>query len=186
VYYGNSQYYGIMNTDKVAIMLIVVVVGILGTAVSIYEITASPSAPVAQFTDANIVGPNFESDVIPKLKVGEYAIITVNIEKLGEAPINDIMVKSYLEDTASRKFLFIDGRKQHPGVNEKDLNITGEKVMVKVDQFDATGKTEPVMIKVMATDFPPSEFDETVNVVLYADGKEMDRVSFDVIVNSRT
>jgi len=56
--------------------------------------------------------------------------------------------------------------------------------MVRVDQFDAKGKTKPVIIKVIATNFPPKEIDGTVNVVLYADGKEMDRVSFDVIVAS--
>jgi len=160
------------------------VVSILGTAVSIYEITAPPPSPVAQFTNANIVGPNFDSDVVTKLKMGQYAVITVGIEKTGEAPINDIMVKSYFEDPAIRKFLFIDGRKVHPGINEKDLNILGDKIKIQVDQFDAKGKTEPVMIKVIASNFPPKEIDGTVNVVLYADGKEMDRVSFDVIVKS--
>lgn len=160
------------------------VIGVLGTAVSINEITASPPLPVAHFVNANIVGHNFESDVVPKLKAGQFAVITVTVEKLDESPINDIMVKSHLEDSASRKFLFIDGRKVHPGVNEKDLKLVGDGIKIQVDQFDAKGKTEPVIIKVIATDYPPKDMDGTVIVVLYADGKEMDRVSFDVIAKS--
>jgi hypothetical protein len=172
-----------MAIEKSVMILVVMVVGILITAVSIYEITTSAPLPMAQFTDAGIIGPNFEIDVVPKLKVGEYAVITVGVEKLGQVPINDIMVKSYLEDPQSRKFLFIDGKTIHPAIIKKDLEAIGNTD--SVDQFDAKDKTETIIIKVMATNFPPKEFGETVNVVLYADGKEMDRFSFDVSCVSR-
>ncbi|MFB5598409.1 MAG: hypothetical protein ACE5RJ_05290 [Nitrosopumilaceae archaeon] len=171
-----------MGIERSIIILLVMVVGILVTAVSIYDITTSAPLPMAQFTDASIMGPNFEIDVVPKLKVGEYAVITVGVEKLSQVPINDIVVKSYLEDPQSMKFLFIDSKTIHPAIIKKDLEVIGNTD--SIDQFDAKGKTETILIKVMATNSPPREFDETVNVVLYADGKEMDRFSFDVIVKS--
>jgi len=76
----------------------------MGTAFSIYEITASPPLPVAQFTNANIIGPNFESDSVPKISAGQYAVITINVEKLGKNKIDDILIKSYVENPDSRQF----------------------------------------------------------------------------------
>lgn len=174
-----------MSTEKAVIVLMISVVGILGTGITIYDITASETSPVAKFSSASIVGPDFGAEGIPKIKAGEYAIITLVPEKTSQEPINDLMVKSYFEDPDTNKFLFIDGRKIHPGVNEKNLDIIGDKIMIQVDQFDTTGKTEPVLIKVIATDYPYKELQATVNVVLYADGKEMDKESFDLIVSPR-
>jgi len=141
---------------------------------------------VAQFTNANIIGPNFESDGVPKISAGQYAVITINVEKLGKNKIDDILIKSYVENPDSNQFLYIENKKIHPGHDVYDFDIVDERVVRdKTDPFGGKDTTGPVMIKVIATGYPQTESAEIINVVLFADGQEMDRHSFDVIVNSR-
>jgi len=174
-----------MKTEKRAILLTVIAVIIMGSSVTLYQITAPPDAKVAQFIDASILGASFDSDGVPRISVGQYAIITIDVEKLEEKKIDDILIRSSFENRDSGQFLYIDNKKIHPGVDRGNLDITEENVVgEKIDPFGGRDTTGPVTIKVIAIDNPRSEHVETINVVLFADGQEMDRRSFDVIVNS--
>ena len=55
----------------------------------------------------------------------------------------------------------------------------------ETDPFDGTDKTGIMMITVTAINSPLVNFADIVNVVLYADGIEMDRLAFDVIVKNK-
>ncbi|MDX1532911.1 MAG: hypothetical protein R3230_01745, partial [Nitrosopumilaceae archaeon] len=63
------------------------------------------------------------------------------------------------------------------------LQYTDESI--QTDPFQGSDKTGIMMITVTAINSPLIRFNEIVNVVLYADGVEVDRLAFDVIVKNK-
>lgn len=140
---------------------------------------------VARFIDVSILGEGEMIDDIPVIRLGHFVTITLGVEKLSAAPIDSIVIRSYLTNTENGDFLLIDDSYMHATLKMEHEEYLEYSDGIKTDPFDGTDKTATMMINVAAIETPPSELKETINVVLLANGVESDRLSFDVIVKNR-
>jgi len=162
-----------------------IVSGIFGVGVMINQSSAE-SPNVIRFQDSSILGPQVSLDDIQVLNLGQQATITVNIEKVIDVPVNDVIVKASLTNSKNGKFLlipkttvFAEYRMTDPELLLND--VTG----IKEQLFQKQDITYPIMFQVIAIDSSAEPLKDTIEVVLYSDEIEMDRLSFDVIVKTK-
>ena len=169
------------------IMHVILSTAVIGVVVAVFGfITYSdvPEPANARFIDVSILGEGEMINDIPVIRLGHFATITLGVEKLSAAPINDVVIRSYLSNSNNGDFLLIDNSYMHADLKMEHEEYLEYSKGIKTDPFQGTDKTPTMMINVVAIESPPSQMDETINVVLYADGVEMDRMSFDVIVKN--
>jgi hypothetical protein len=156
-------------------------VGVMASQNSLAE---SPSA--IKFHDYSILGPQESSDGIPVLNTGQHAVITVNIEKVMDVPVEDVIVKAYLTKSQNGKYLLIPKNTIHAGFKMTDHNLLlNDAAGIRERLYQKQDITEVMMFEVIAIDSRTEPLEDTVEVVLLADGEEMDKLSFDVIVKSK-
>lgn len=141
--------------------------------------------PEARFTDVSIIGEGEMVGDSTVIREGHYATITLDVEKVSDVPIKNIIVRTYLSNTENGDNLLIDN-----SILIANLKMTNEEYLVytedvKPDPFGESDRTGILMINISAINAPENNLEDTVNVVLYADGIEVDRMSFDVIVKNK-
>lgn len=174
-----------MIKSKHVIFFTIIIVAIIFASVFIKFSEVKPSAN-ARFIDVGILGYGETIDGIPVIRLGHSATISLDVEKLSAAPIKNIVIKSSLTNSENGEFLLIDNTIIHSSLkmNHADyLQYTDESI--QTDPFQGSDKTGIMMITVTAINSPLIRFNEIVNVVLYADGVEVDRLAFDVIVKNK-
>ena len=168
-------------------MHVILSTSVIGVIVAVFGFITFSDVPEpvnAQFIDVSILGEGEMIDDIPVIRLGHFATITLGVEKLSEGPLNDIVIRSYLSNSNNGDFLLIDNSYMHAPIKMEHEEYLEYSEGIKGDPFHGTDKTQTMMINVAAIESPPSQMDETINVVLYANGVETDRMSFDVIVKN--
>lgn len=170
-------------------------------AVGVMVSQSSAESPnVIRFHDSSYLGPQIDLDGIQILNLGQQAVITVNIEKIIDSPVNDVIVKASLTNSKNGEFLLIPraivnaGYKMvDPALLERSEVIAQTLAAARLNDVSELGEqlyqkqdiTEPIMFQVIAIDSSAEPLEDTIEVVLYSDEKEMDRLSFDVIVKTK-
>jgi len=162
--------------------------------------SSAESPNVIRFHDSSYLGPQIDLDGVQVLNIGQQAVITVNIEKVIDAPVNDVIVKASLTDSKNGEFLLIPKAIVTPGFKMADPAFLESSEVIaqtlsaarlidnsKMEQqfYIKQDITEPIMFQVIAIDSSEEPLKDTIEVVLYSDEKEMDRLSFDVIVKTK-
>ncbi len=158
----------------------------------------SPNA--IRFHDSSYLGPQISLDGIQILNLGQQAVITVNIEKLIDSPVDDVIVKASLTNSENGEFLLIPRAIVIPGFKMVDpallerseviaQTLTSARLIdnsnIEEQFYQRQDITEPIMFQVIAIDSSSEPLKDTIEVVLYSDEIEMDRLSFDVIVKTK-
>ena len=167
------------------VIVSIVAVGAIVLVSGFVNYSQAEPADVVRFIDVSMIGEGEMVDDKTVIREGYYATITLDVEKLSAAPIEEIVVRSYLSNTENGDFLLIDNALLFAGLKMEHEDYLEYSDGVKTDPFQGTDKTGVMMISVSAINVPVKDLEDTVNVVLYADGIEMDRISFDVIVKNK-
>lgn len=173
-----------MLKSKHALLFTIIVGVIITTSVFIKFSEVEPPA-IARFIDVSILGEGEMMDDIPVIRLGHSATISLDVEKLSAAPINDIMIKSSLTNSENGEFLLIDKTILHSSLKMEHEDYLEYSDGTKTDPFHGSDKTGIILITVTAINSPLIRFNDIVNVVLYADEVEVDRLAFDVIVKNK-
>ncbi len=188
-----------MNAEKKTIFLVMIVSSIFGIGIMINQSSAE-SPNVIRFQDSSYLGPQIDLDGIQILNIGQQAVITVNIEKLVDSPVDDVIVKASLTNSKNGEFLLIPKAIVIPGFKMADPAFLERSEVIaqtlaaarlidnsKMEQqfYQKQDITDPIMFQVIAIDSSAEPLEDTIEVVLYLDEKEMDRLSFDVIVKTK-
>ena len=148
--------------------------------------SSAETPSVIRFYDSSFLGPQANLDDIQVLNLGQQGVLTVNIEKVIEAPVGDVMVKASLTNSENGKFLLIPKTTFFAGYKMTNPELlVNDASGIKEELIQKQDITEPIMFQVIAIDSSAEPFKETIEVVLYSDEKEMDRMSFDVIVKTK-
>jgi len=173
-----------------------IVSGIFGVGIIMNQSSAE-SPNVIRFQDSSYLGPQISLDGTQILNLGQQAVITVNIEKIIDATVNDVIVKASLTNSKNGEFLLIPRATVIPGLKMADpallerseviaQTLTSARLIdnsgIKEQFYQKQDITEPIMFQVIAIDSSAEPLKDTIEVVLYSDEIEMDRLSFDVIV----
>ena len=164
---------------KEKILLIAAVI----VAMSITAIMMIPeeSKQVAKFGTVSILSPTQNNADVTLLKLGDQATITVNAEKMTGDTISDIMVKASLTNSENGQYFLINKPTIHAGVQMASEDyLEYDDSEIKTVPFPNGDITEPMVIAVTVIDSPGRDFEETIRVVLFADGVQMDEVTFDI------
>jgi len=162
-----------------------IVTGVFGVGVMMSHSSAE-SPNVIRFQDSSILGPQISLDGIQVLNVGQQAVITVNIEKIIDGPVDDVMVKTYLTNSANGKFLLIPKTTVLVGFKMTDPELLLNDAAGNKEQlYQKQDITHPIMFQVIAINSSAEPLKDTVDVVLYLDETEIDRLSFDIIVKTK-
>lgn len=165
--------------------MVIIVSGVFGVGVMMNQSSAE-SPNVIRFQDSSILGPQVSLDGIQVLNLGQQAVITVNIEKVIDAPVDDIIVKAYLTNSENGKFLLIPKSTVLVGFKMTDPELLlNDAAGIKEQLYQKQDITHPIMFQVLAIDSSAEPLKETIEVVLYLDETEVDRLSFDVIVKTK-
>lgn len=138
---------------------------------------------VAKFKDSNMLAPKTDENGAAILKEGHSAIITVDVEKLQDASVDEITIESTLTNSINGQILLIDKRTINADF-EKFQKTGSEKISNEFEQMGVGSTLGPTPIMVTGIDGRIEKFSDTLNVILYADDVEMDRVSYDIIVEN--
>ena len=148
------------------------------------SLAESPNA--IKFHDYSFLGPQASADGIPVLNTGQQAVITVNIEKVIDITVEDVIVRAHLTKSENGKYLLLPKSTIHAGFKMTDPELlANDAAGVREQLYQKQDITEVMMFQVIAIDSKSKPIEDTIEVVLLADGEEMDRLSFDVIVKSR-
>ncbi len=176
-----------------------IVTGVFGVGVMLNQSSAE-SPNVIRFQDSSYLGPQIDLDGIQILNLGQQAVITVNIEKVIDAPVNGVIVKASLTNSKNGEFLLIPRATVVPGFKMADPALLESSEVIAqtvaaarlIDNSEIEEQfyqkqdiTDPIMFQVIAIDSSAEPLEDTIEVVLYLDEKEMDRLSFDVIVKTK-
>ncbi len=165
--------------------MVLVVSGIFGVGIMANQSSAE-SPNVLRFHDSSFLGPQIDLDDIQVLNLGQQAVITVNIEKVIDAPVNDVIVKASLTNSENGKFLLLPKTTVYAGFKMTDPELLlNDPAGIKEQLYQKQDITEPIMFQVIAIDSSAEPLKDTIEVVLYSDENEMDRISFDVIVKTK-
>jgi len=159
-----------------------IVAGVFGVGVMMSHSSAE-SPNVVRFQDSSILGPQISLDGIQVLNVGQQAVITVNLEKVIDGPVDDIMIKAYLTNSANGKFLLIPKTTvmvEFEMFEELFVQLEGEEQLYQRHDLPS-----PIMFQVIAINSSAEPLKDTVDLVLYLDETEIDRLSFDIIVKTK-
>ena len=162
-----------------------IVSGIFGVGAMINQSSAeSPNA--IRFQDSSILGPQISLDGIPVLNLGQQGVITVNVEKVIDAPVDDIIVKASLTNSKNGEFLLIPKTTVFVEFKMTDSELlVNDAAEIREPTYQKQDITQPIMFQVIAIDSSAEPLKETIEVVLYSDETEIDRLSFDVIVKTK-
>ncbi len=162
-----------------------IVSGIFGVGAMTNQSSAE-SPNVIRFQDSSILGPQISLDGIPVLNLGQQAVITVNVEKIIDAPVDDVILKASLTNSENGKFLLLPKTTVLVGFKMTDPELLlNDAAGIKEQLYQKQDITYPIMFQVIAIDSSAEPFKDTVEVVLYLDEKVMDRLSFDVVVKTK-
>ena len=169
----------------VHVILSTAAIGAIVLVTGLVSYSQAEPIPEARFTDVSIIGEGEMAGDSTVIREGHYATITLDVEKISDVPIKNIMVRTYLTNTENGDFLLIDN-----SILIANLKMTHEEYLVynedvKPDPFGESDRTGILMINVSTINAPENNLEDTVNVVLYADGIEVDRMSFDVLVKNK-
>ena len=170
---------------SIHVVLSTIVVAIIVLASALVNYSEAEPVDVARFVDVSILGKGEMIDGMTVIREGYFATITLDVEKLSAAPIEDIMIRTSLTNSDNGDALLIDNAIMYATLNMEQEDYLKYSDGKKTDPFQGTDKTGVMMINVSAVDASGSDIEDTVNLVLYADGVEMDRLSFDVIVKNK-
>jgi len=189
----------LLNVERKTIFLVMIVSSIFGVGLMLSQSSAeSPNA--IRFHDSSYLGPQISLDGIQILNLGQQAVITVNIEKLIDSPVDDVIVKASLTNSENGEFLLIPRAIVIPGFKMADPAVLERSEVIaqtlaaarlvdnsgiKEQLYEKQDITHPIMFQVIAIDSSAEPFKDTVEVVLYLDEKVMDRLSFDVVVKTK-
>ena len=164
--------------------MVAIVGTVFGVGVMVNQSSAESPSPIKLY-DYSILGPGADPDGIPVLNVGQQAVITVSIEKIIDKQLEDVMVKAYTSGE-NGKYVLIPQSTIYAGVKMTDPELlTNDAAGVKEQLLQRQDIATPLMFQVLAIDSKSTPIQETITVVLFANGEEMDRLSFDVIIKSR-
>ncbi len=148
--------------------------------------SSAESPNVIRFQDSSYLGPQIDLDGIQILNLGQQAVITVNIEKMIDSPVDDVIVKASLTNSENGKFLLIPKTTVLVGFKMADPELLlNDAAGIREQLYQKQDITDPIMFQVIAIDSSAEPLKDTIEVVLYLDENEMDRISFDVIVKTK-
>ncbi len=173
-----------MNIERRTIFLVAIVGSVFAVGVMANQSSAeSPSA--IKLHDYSILGPQEGLDGVAVLNVGQQAVITVNIEKIIDEPLKDVIVKAYSSGENGR-YILIPQSTIYAGIKMTNPELlANDAAGIREQLIQRQDITAPLMFEVIAIDSTSTPIHETITVILFADGKEMDRTSFDLIVKSK-
>ena len=169
--------------EKSAIFLVLIVLVIIITGSFVLLKTQNEFIQVAKFRDSSIIAPQTDENGAAILKEGNSAIITVDVEKLQDVAVDEIIIESSLTNSINGQILLID-KKTINADFKKFQKIGSEQISSGFEQMGVGATLGPTPIMVTGIDGRIEKFADTLNVVLYADDVEMDRVSYDIIVTN--
>ena len=167
--------------EKSAVFLVLIVLLVIITGSFVLLKTQDTFVQVAKFKDSSMIAPQTDESGAAILKEGNSAIITVDVEKLQDAPVDEITIESSLTNSINGKILLID-KKTISADFKKFQKIGSKQIDNGFEQMGIGATLGPTPIMVTGVDGRIERFADTLNVVLYADDVEMDRVSYDIIV----
>ena len=170
---------------SIHVVLSTVVVGVIVLVTGLVSFSQAEPIGDARFIDVSILGEGEMADNRTVIREGYYATITLNVEKLSAVPIGNIVVRSYLSNTENGDYLLIDNAIMIANLKMEHEEYLSYTDGIETDPFQGTDKTGVMMINISAINASGMDLEDTVNVVLYGDGVEMDRMSFDVIVKNK-
>ena len=142
----------------------------------------------ARFSSFGVLSPTQNDAEITEISYGKAATITVDVEKLTQNEISDIMIKTGLEGSKNIRYLLISPATIHAGLsmsNEDYLRYDNPKY--EKNPFPDGKTTGPIIISITVIDDPGKILEDTVKVSLYAEGIKMDEKSFKIrVLNSIT
>ncbi len=162
-----------------------IVSGIFGVGVMANQSSAE-SPNVIGFHDSSFLGPQVSLDGIPVLNLGQQGVITVNVEKVINAPVDDVIVKASLTNSKNGEFLLLPKTTVFAEFKMTDPELLlNDAAGIKEQLYQKQDITHPIMFQVIAINSSAEPLKDTIEVVLYLDETEVDRLSFDVIVKTK-
>ncbi|MFB5597646.1 MAG: hypothetical protein ACE5RJ_01330 [Nitrosopumilaceae archaeon] len=173
-----------MKIERKTIFLVAIISTVLGVGVMANQSSAeSPNA--IRLDNYSILGPQVGSDGTPVLNVGQHAVITVSIEKIIDVPLKDVMIKAYTSGE-NGKYLLIPQSTIYAGIKMTDPELlANDAAGIREQLIQRQDISAPMMFQVIAIDSTSVPIEETITVVLFANGEEMDRLSSNVIVKTK-
>lgn len=164
--------------------MVAIIGTVFGVGIMANQSSAESPNPI-KLDDYSILGPQADPDGIPVLNVGQHAVITVSIEKIIDKQLENVMVKAYTSGE-NGKYILIPQSTIHAGIRMTDPELlTNDAAGIREQLIQRHDITAPMMFQVLAIDSSATPIQETITIILFADGKEMDRLSSDVIVKTR-
>jgi len=170
--------------DKGALFLILVMLVVVISGSLVYWDMQNEFLQVVKFKNSNIIAPEIDENGTAIIYGLHSAIITVDIEKIQDVKIDEIIIKTSLTNSKNGQFLLID----------KNTILTDFE---KYSNFDSVGRidsgfvqmgvgstTGPTPIMVTGVDSRIEKFADTLNVIMYVNDVEMDRLSYDIVVDN--
>ncbi len=171
-----------MKPIHVILSTIAVGVVVLATALVSYSEAEEPAD--ARFIDVSFLGKGEMIDDKTVIRQGQFATITLDVEKLSAPPIDEILIKTHFSNSNNGKILIVSDSFMYPSVDIDEYDYVDYLDAKNVNPFQENDKTGVMMLTISTINAPASPLEDTVNVVLYADGVEMDRLAFDIIAKN--
>jgi hypothetical protein len=169
--------------EKSAVILVLVVLVVIISGSFVFLKIQDEFVQVAKFRDSSIISPQTDGNGAAILREGHSAIITVDVEKLQDVNVDEITIESSFTNSISGQFLLID-KKTINADFEKFQRLGSEQIGSGFEQMGVSATLGPTPIIVTGIDGRVEKFADTLNVILYADDVEMDRLSYDIIIEN--
>ncbi|MFB5597822.1 MAG: hypothetical protein ACE5RJ_02240 [Nitrosopumilaceae archaeon] len=169
--------------EKSAIFLVLVVLIVIISGSFVFLKIQGEFVQVAKFIDSNMIAPQTDMNGAAILREGRSATITVDVEKLQDVNVDEIKIESYFTNSINGQYLLID-KKTINADFEKFQRLGSEQVGSGFEQLGIGATLGPTPIMITGVDGRVERFTDTLNVILYADDVEMDRLRYDIIIEN--
>jgi hypothetical protein len=169
--------------EKSIILLVLVVLVLIISGSFVFLKIQDEFVQVAKFRDSSMIAPQTDGNGAAILREGHSAIITVDVEKLQDVNVDEITIESSFTNSINGRFLLID-KKTINADFEKFQKLGSEQIGSGFEQMGISTTLGPTPITITGIDGRVEKFEDTLNVILYAGDIEMDRLSYDIIINN--
>ena len=171
-----------MKSIHVILSTVMIGVAVLATGLVSYSGAVEPAD--VRFTDVSFLGKGEMIGDRTVIRQGHSASLTLDVAKFSDAPVGEILIKTSFSNSINGKILLVDDSFMSPSENMEHRDYLNYLDAKKADPFKGSDTTGIMMLTISAINAPAYTHEDTVNVVLLADGVETDRLSFDVVVKN--
>ena len=169
---------------SIHVILSTVMIGVAVMATGLVSYSGAEEPVDVRFTDVSFLGKGEMIDDRTVIRQGHSASLTLDVAKFSDAPVGEILIKTSFSNSINGKILLVDDSFMSPSESMEHRDYLNYLDAKKADPFKGADTTGIMMLTISAINAPAYTHEDTVNVVLLADGVETDRLSFDVVVKN--